>query len=66
MAEITMQRKGELLRKVFELLQENPDGLRARTVPYHLPFQFLRTLLQSALPPSRPLSSRRRRKSCCC
>ena len=30
MAEITRQRTGELLRKLLELLQAAPDGLRAK------------------------------------
>ncbi len=32
MAEITLERKGELLRKVFEILLDHPDGLRAGAV----------------------------------
>ena len=30
MAEITRQRKGELIRRLFGILLKNPDGLRAK------------------------------------
>jgi len=32
MAEITAKRRGEMVRKVFEILLEHPDGLRAKEV----------------------------------
>ena len=32
MAEITNQRRGELLRGIFKILIENPDGLQAKNV----------------------------------
>ena len=32
MAEVTRKRNGELLRVVFKILLEHPDGLQARTV----------------------------------
>jgi len=32
MAEITSKRRGEMVRKVFEILLEHPDGLRAKEV----------------------------------
>lgn len=32
MAEITAKRRGEMVRKAFEILLEHPDGLRAKEV----------------------------------
>ena len=30
MADVTVQRTGELLRKLFEIILKNPDGIRAQ------------------------------------
>ncbi len=54
MAEITRKRVGELLRKVFEVLKEHPDGLPAKEVLERVEKSLTLTDFEKSNYPSRP------------
>jgi restriction system protein len=61
MAEITRQRVGELVRGVFQILMENPDGLKAKEVIQKLEALVPPTPFEDSVYPNNP-SVRRRDK----
>ena len=54
MAEITTKRRGELVRKVFEILLDNPDGLAAKEVLERTEKSSTLTEFEKSTYPSRP------------
>ncbi len=54
MAEITMKRRGELIRKVFEILTANADGLQAKDVMKKAEETLILTAFEKSTYPKRP------------
>lgn len=54
MAEITRERSGTLIRKVFEVLKDHPDGLQARKVLAEVENQVALTPFEESTYPSNP------------
>ena len=54
MAEITVERLGEIVRKVFEILMRHPDGVPARVVLETLSREIALTDFEKSFYPSRP------------
>jgi len=54
MAEITKSRTGIFLRKIFELLSDKPDGMRAKDILYEVGNSFELTDYESGYYPSSP------------
>ena len=54
MAEITRKRKGELVRGVFKILMNNPDGLKAKKVIQQLENVVPPTEFENSAYPDKP------------
>jgi hypothetical protein len=58
MAEITSQRSGQLLRVIFELLIDKPDGLQTKDILSEIPKTIQLTEFESGYYPYTPNSQR--------
>ncbi len=54
MPEITVKRRGELIRKVFEILTANADGLQAKDVMKKAEETLILTAFEKSTYPKRP------------
>ena len=58
MPEVTRHRQGEIVRKVFEVLLEHPDGLAAREVIAEVERRMKLTAFEISTYPNNPMARR--------